>query len=614
MPRTSTIGRLRRSRTSAAVIAGALVLAACSGGGESRTRNAALDANSDCFATQAAKDAALGSLEDRIREAQAAAAEYDRLSAEAKELGDRAAALYTAMMSTAVGQRGNSETDEEWAEYLAAQEVWDKALQESKQADAKAYEAKERAATLSLREDEVVSVNATPVCAGGEESAAPDTSDPTQTSAPTESTDTSVAPDDTASADDGGTSASSATCTAYPEQGTDLVVAVGEGIDLSFVLCDGADGLRVSGPKGVNKTLGFKRSMPNKFTLVGKIAGTTRVSVRQVNRSTTPVTVLSDAVRINVTVVEPQPDDACNGKRPEMAWYDDDDRLVGIATCEPIDHIRVSVLKGEPGQPLPQVYFGRLTSNVPVNNAVSYFGPGTYVVSMAHVRIVDGVEQIVGEAGNMTVVIPDTSPSEPDGAPDDSESTGTSEPGVVSNGGVINDRLPDGVVSVPAFAMTPVSPDAPPSAASDVSTVPVVAVASGTTTLVCGATCLAAVGERAGVEDGTVEIAVGDAPWSTVTATSAFALPAGVASVKVRVTPAEGEAREFEVAVVRESVDSVYSDDATEDETAEVTAALVTESSDSGFPAWAVLLIVVLVLAAGGVVARRRMQARSVRN
>lgn len=633
--------RARTGRVFAGVMSGILLLAACGGSGESRTRNAAfdfIDLPADCYPTQEAKDAAIFTINEGIRRGEQGFRDIPELSAESIEIKRQAADIFTQAQQYVVSD----------PEYSALMLEFEQLNERALEVDARYKEAEYANSLIGLLVADRTTAENTPICGSIEAQAEPEPT-PSDSSIATESTDvvtTDVVPTDdgsttetttpqsetdtptetTSPTDQGTAIAASVPCTAVPDQGTELVVAVGEAVDLSFVLCENANKIRLRGPKSRGQMTATARYAPNKFKIVGKSVGTTRINARQIDTSTKPAAVLSRATRIKVTVVDPQSDDPCNGKKPEMAWYGDD-RLEGIATCEPIDHIRVSVVKVGDDQSRTEVFNGKLTSGVPLANAVSYFGLGEYTVAMAHVRIVDGVEQVVGEFEYMTVFIragasaestdqPDTTDAteSTDAAEstDATESTDDSPSNSISNNGVISERLPEGVETMPVFALAPVATAAPSADPSEGPQGPVVAVASDTSTLVCDESCLASIIERAGVDSGTVEIAVGDAPWAKVTSTKAVALPPGATSVKVRLTPDSGDAQEFEMAVVRESVDAAFANvTVDEDDEVDIADETVAVASSSGFPVWAIVLIAVLVLAAGGVVTRRRLQART---
>lgn len=603
-------------------MAGAMTLAACGGGdSDSRTRNAA--AADDCYVSSAVKDGEILAAQTRRDEAARARADLARLLEESSEAGRLATAKWAEFSALPAVVRGNTETDEELADLDRIGAEHEVLLKAARAANRRYADASALASTVGLIDAELAEIEATPLCGDG--AASPDTSTSTDSStANTSATDTdspettssettspetttpapettTVAPESTSTTEPASVETASAPCVGTPVEGTNVVATVDEPFDLSFVLCKAANGMSLSGPADSVRAFRILGTNRNENTVSYRFSvnatGSFRMRARQVNRAGSE-TFVSDFAEILVNVNERAPSDECTDKAPDVVWNAETNEFRANATCFPVDALRISVLKGVPGTSRPEVVTGAVPPGVRLRDflsSFSSFGPGQYQVNVIHARFGPTELQLVGLQSTTAIEIPE---------PSVTDQTDASSPGTVTNGEIDVPSVRDGVVNVPTAVLTDVE------SASD-GNIPtsVVAVPEGTTTITCDATCLASIAERAGVDASSVEISVGDAPWSALTAASAVALPGGASTVRVRVTPTSGDAVVLAVKMTRETTTSI--DDIVASEgVAELDTTGVVETTgddtDGGSLLWVILAGVCVVIAGGALAWRRR--------
>jgi hypothetical protein len=381
-----------------------------------------------------------------------------------------------------------------------------------------------------------------------------------------------------------------------PRGGTSYVVNVGESVKLDFDLCDGANWLRLRGPKGHRKTFGVTRVNSSTLTVVGKAVGTTWVNVRQANRDIKPMQLLSKPTRIEIVVRDPEASDPCAGKVPLGEWTDDADGgvLTAASTCEGQPLVFVIFRKKDEQLQYAMRFFSQ--EGQPTSGLGKLYGPGDYEVTMSHGYVEetpnDSRSVLLGERLTLEV--------NHQGAP---ETEGT-----ISNGAITTER--QGVVSMPPAVFSSVVDEGPEDPRNTGAAVPVAALPADATVMSCDASCLEGVVSRAGLETGAVEISIGDGEWTKVTARSSFVVPFEPTSVKMRVTPEEGQPVEMAAVFTRESVDAVYSAAENDSEEVEITDAVVGADGSTSFPWW-IIAVIVALLALGGYAERRRRASKA---
>ncbi|CAB4641113.1 unannotated protein [freshwater metagenome] len=367
-----------------------------------------------------------------------------------------------------------------------------------------------------------------------------------------------------------------------PREGQYFVVNKGDVIDLTFDLCgpltaiatnsddwNDTDFIGYTDEGGV--TL-FNVRFPN--------VGTSRLHFYVYEMS--PFRYLTDASIVTVIVRDPSVSDPCEGKAPEGLWEPELEggTFTATSTCDGITTLKVVVDKLV-GEERTQVFNGYMASDFGHIDLIQMFGEGTYKVYLRHVTRANVGEEwmTVGDAGWIEVTY--TAPS---------------------------DNTPTNAVTLfPTAIFDPSITESPadPRAASP--EVPVVAVPGTTSVLTCNQACIDSLLTRAGVTSGTVEIAFGEGDFEKVSTNGSFIAPLTATSVRVRVTPTNGEPVTMAAVFTRDSVNEAYAQAAME----EVRTDLATTVSESGtsFPWW-IIAVAILVLVAVGEAFRRRLKGK----
>lgn len=587
-------------------VAGVMLMAACGGGeGNSRARNSAFEFVQDCFSSQELKDAEVGRLTAQRDRAAVAETDLERLNTEMTTRADEATAKWAEFQALPAVARGNSVSDEEWADVERVGEEYDAALAAAKAASAAYAEAKSLVASKDLIAGQLAVAESKLVCVQTVDNSTDAPSTSTASSTATESDDETSTEAPTTSTGDVGSSGDGnddsppttnvqefADCgLPIPREGRDFTVDRGGALAFTFDLCGPSTAIAVRSDNWPDTEIQqyFNEDGVVVHTIRFPNAGTARLGFLGYNQPTDRL--VTEPAFVTVTVRESSANDPCAGKSPDASWNADLDggTFVGTSTCDGIDTLWVSVSRLT-DDALTQVFRGYIASAAAQTDLIQIFGPGTYEVQLKHVtRQSDDDEwEFVGDATalDVTYVAP--------------------EPETVSNGAVETPVLRDGTVTLPVFALDPSAPEAPTNPRDTDARVPVVAVPSDAPVITCDQACIDGLIDRVGATEGTVEISFGTADFQTVTSASSFASPVEATSVRVRVTPADGDPVTMAAVLTRDSVDEAYAEAAMgEVKTGEV------DVSDGGTSSlwWIIALVVVLLTAAEA--ERRRRKAKT---
>lgn len=399
-----------------------------------------------------------------------------------------------------------------------------------------------------------------------------------------EATNTSAAPPTTSVASPPTTSTiDTAACDLpVPREGQNFVVDKGDEIDLTFTMCRAGTGIATDSEKWADTD--FTGYSNDGVTTLYRIrfpnAGTARLHffVQDMNNNQ----LLTGAAIVTVTVRDPSATDPCEGKAPEGSWDPDLEggSFKATSTCDDITMLKVVVDRVVDNEST-QVFTGYVGSGLPHIGLIQCFGEGTYRVYMSHVTRANDEEEwrTVGDAGWLDVTY--TPPRD----------------ATVSNGAA---PLPTAVF-VPTVTEAPTNPrDASPS-------VPVVAIPAESPVMICDQACIDSLLTRVGATSGIVEISFGKADFEKITAGGSLLTPPSATSVRVRVTPSNGEPVTMAAVMTRDSVDQAYADVAMEEVKTELTNMVTDEGSS--FLWWIALLVVALLAVAGAEVRRRKVKA-----
>lgn len=580
-----------------------MLLAACGGGdGDSRARNSAFESIEDCYSSQELKDADLVRLTSRRDKTTEAEANLERLRQEADAKSEEARAKWAEFQALPAVIRGNSETDEEWDELTRVADEYDVLLKAAKAASAAHAEAAGLIAAKEISASQLAAAEARPVCvqtidnstdSPSTSTATDDAGDDSSTDAPTTST------GDTTS--DGGNNDSPpatnvfeiAECgLPYPREGRDLTVDQGGTLEFTFDLCGLATVIGVQSDNWPDTEIQqyFIQDGVVVHTIRFPNAGTARLGFLGYNQPTDRL--VTEPAFVTVTVRESSANDPCAGKAPVGTWDPDFEggSFVATSTCEGITVLKVVVDRVVDEERI-EVFNGYLGSGLAHTDLIQLFGEGTYKVYLRHVTraSVDDLWATVGDPGWLDVTY--TAPKNE----------------TISNGAIDNQGRRDGAVDFPTFVFDPSTPEAPTNPRDTDTGVPVVAIPADAPVITCDQSCIDALVARAGVTAGAVEISFGTADFEEVTAAGSFLAPADATSVRVRVTPADGEPVTMAAVLTRDSVDEAYADASM----GEINTGVANEvgDDDSSFPWWIIVLVVVVIAAAEA--ERRRRKAKS---
>lgn len=399
-----------------------------------------------------------------------------------------------------------------------------------------------------------------------------------------EATNTSAAPPTTSVASPPTTSTiDTAACDLpVPREGQNFVVDKGDEIDLTFTMCRAGTGIATDSEKWADTD--FTGYSNDGVTTLYRIrfpnAGTARLHFFVQDMNTNQL--LTGAAIVTVTVRDPSATDPCEGKAPEGSWNPDLEggSATATSTCDGIDTVKV-VIDRVVGVASTQVFTGYVRSGLSHTDLIQCFGEGTYRVYMRHVTraSVDDEWTTLGDVGLLDVTY--TPPRD----------------ATVSNGAA---PLPTAVFE-PTVTEAPTNPrDASPS-------VPVVAIPAESPVMICDQACIDSLLTRVGATSGVVEISFGNADFEKITAGGSLLTPPSATSVRVRVTPTNGEPVTMAAVMTRDSVDQAYADVAMEEVKTELPNMVTDEGSS--FPWWIALLVVALLAVAGAEVRRRKVKA-----
>ena len=364
-----------------------------------------------------------------------------------------------------------------------------------------------------------------------------------------------------------------------PREGRDFIVDKGATITFTVDLCDQWSGVAVGSSNWPDTVLEQYSNEGGVTTQTVRFPNVGAARLGFIGYQHKTDSFLTDTAWVNVTVRDPSAKDPCEGKAPEGSWNPDVEggSFTAASTCDGITMLKV-VVDRVVGDERIEVFNGYMASGLGHVDLIQCFGEGTYRVYLRHVTraSVDDNWRTLGDAGWLDVTY-----TPPRG-------------GTVSNGAA---PLPTAVFQ-PTVTEAPANPrDVSPS-------VPVVAVPVDSPVLTCDQACIDSLVTRVGATNGTVEIAFGEADFEKVSARGSFVAPLSATSVRVRVTPTDGEPVTMAAVFTRDSVNEAYADVAME----EVRTDLAPVASDSGtsFPWWIVAVVIVVLLAAGEAVRRRR--------
>lgn len=584
-------------------MAGTMLLAACGGGnGDSRARNSAFESVADCYSSQDLKDADIARLTGERDKVTAAEADLNRLTNEMNARANEATAKWTEFSALPGVVRGNTLTDQETEDVRRVSAEYDAALKAAKAASAAQSEAYGLIARKDLVASQLAAAEAKPVCAQTVDNSAdaPSTSsdtegdDETTTDAPTTST------GDVTSTGDGGNDSPPTTNSLEisecgrpsPREGREFTVDKGASLAFTFDLCGLSTGIGVQSDNWPDTVLEryFNEDRVVVHTVLFPNVGTARLGFLGYNQPTNQL--VTEPVFVTVTVRESSANDPCAGKAPEGTWDPDFEggSFVATSTCDNITTLKVVVDRIVDDE-RTEVFNGYLGSGLPHTDLIQMFGEGTYKVYLRHVTrpSIDDEWMTLGDAGwvDVTYTAPKTN--------------------TVSNGATEVPVRRDGSVALPVFAFDPSTSEAPANPRDADAGVSVVAIPADAPVITCDQACIDALVARVDASAGTVEISFGTADFETVTAGGSFVPPVGATSVRVRVTPTDGEPVTMAAVFTRDSVDEAYADVAMDEVRTEVSN--VTSDEGSSFPWWIIVLLVVVLAAAEAERRRRKSKA-----
>lgn len=372
-----------------------------------------------------------------------------------------------------------------------------------------------------------------------------------------------------------------------PREGLIRDAQVGDRITFTFDLCAQADVVGVRGQEGDRfEPVGYdfdvvERVVRHVFT--ASVAGEYIVEFEFASNASGGR--VSDTSYAKLTVSDREVADPCEGKMPVGEWDGETDggTISASSTCDEVPTVLVTF------ELLNQadVYGFRhlLADGESSNGWVSRYGYGDYQITFVHGQWEDDQWKTYGDTLTLLASYPEATE------------------GTVSNGAVESERSPQPVTELPAAVFTPQVSEAPENSRATPAGVPVVALPAEAAAMTCNSDCLEAVLSRAGVESGTVEISLGDAPWTAVAESTVIAVPLEPTAVNLRVTPTDGEPVEMSAVFTRQPSSATYSETATK--VVDTTAVPASTSDSSSFPWWIIALVVVL-LAVGSYFERRR--------
>lgn len=649
----------RRSRLVSALVACAVVLAACGGGESTRTRNNAL-VNANCHASPIAKQQAIESVSQQIASTEEEIADGDLLQANYEFLAAEAVRTFAEYDAYSKSIDRVAATKEQQDMVRKLWDTYKMFLSDSSKALKSLEKVKDAKNRLIGLKNALSQLEKKPLC-GGDEGASPDTSssvdDMTTTSTATEQPTTSVATDEpttsiaevetstTNAATDAPTTsvetsttmldttttenttpvqstaaADISTSTAPSGDGEPQVTLTADEPEASVLERCGApmpeEGLNFSARVGeaivmtiprcpLLESVGtiavwIDRSLIESIVLVGVKKAV--VTFRSQTELSTQLVMrfLDPAVgrfgSSSTANLTFTNNDPCAGKTPDAEW--DAALKGGSFTATSTCEAATSLrysVLRKSEDASVEVGKGYLASGVVYSDLINRFGAGTYEVSLTHAVLTDGTATLVG----------DTKVLEIEYKPEPTESTtSTSTPG--SDTPLVTEiaEAPE-VVRLPISAFTPLvsEPVENPRAADP--RVPVAAIPAEAVVMTCDQACIDQVLALVGVTEGVVEVSIGAGAWREVSASSLLSLPGGATNVRVRVTPTSGDPVVMSAVMTRESTGEATSELAFENVDDNATAILPADDGSS-VPWWIVILIAVLAALAAAEVMRRR--------
>ena len=505
------------------LIAGVAIASSCGGGdSEGRTRNAVIERDVECFATEQDKTDTMNAMSERRAALAAAEGDVDKFNIEWKRLNDRVSQAWNNQVAhpewniRGTGEltvKGRQEIINLGLEYNAALNEYN-ALYEVHTGRQSLNEA------LAYYDTKYSKVNSTNVCE-------PSTTLDISTTVDTPTTvDTSPVNVFVANYD----------CPAPIVTGpTSVVIGSVEKTRFEFSSCEGAVlEIRVASPSPLPKFTVIVNTMVTIFTEPGVHTVGARFTKNDVAVSRFGI--------ITVQVDAPSTEVPCKGKAPLIKVSEDFNKVTFTSTCEGTSTIAYELNLRISSVSSIGLRAGRAESGQPVDiNVPEQFGRGAYEIRAEHLAVFEGGYRSYGDSATDRFVV-NSNGSESFG---DNDQTVTDMPVPALQP---SDSSPSDSMSSPSSTTDDSTTTSTVDSSSPVSGSPMVeavAVPQSVESVKCDEKCITAVTEKSGIAESEVkslEVSVFEGLWVPLQVNSDILLTGQVTNLAVRVTPKSGDA------------------------------------------------------------------------
>ncbi len=530
------------------LIAGVAIASSCGGGdSEGRTRNAVIERDVECFATEQDKTDTMNAMSERRAALAAAEGDVDKFNIEWKRLNDRVSQAWNNQVAhpewniRGTGEltvKGRQEIINLGLEYNAALNEYN-ALYEVHTGRQSLNEA------LAYYDTKYSKVNSTNVCEPSTTLDISTTVDtPTTMDTPTTldiptTVDTPTTMDTPTTVDTSPVNVFVANydCPAPIITGpTSVVISSVEKTRFEFSSCEGAVlEIRVASPSPLPKFTVIDNTMVTIFTEPGVHTVGARFTKNDVAVSRFGI--------ITVQVDAPSTEVPCKGKAPLIKVSEDFNKVTFTSTCEGTSTIAYELNLRISSVSSIGLRAGRAESGQPVDiNVPEQFGRGAYEIRAAHhVAVFEGGYRSYGDWATDRFVV-NSGGSESFG---DNDQTVTDMPVPALQP---SDSSPSDSMSSPSSTTDDSTTTSTVDSSSPVSGSPMVeavAVPQSVESVKCDEKCITAVTEKSGIAESEVkslEVSVFEGLWVPLQVNSDILLTGQVTNLAVRVTPKSGDA------------------------------------------------------------------------